>query len=406
MSGVLTASAAAALIAWLILIFARGGFWRARVDAHVESGEETLPKDIAVYAVVPARNEAQTIGTAMASLAAQRFAGNLRIFLVDDHSDDATVEIAREAVEGSSGESCLRIVQAADPPAGWTGKLNAMECGVRAALTSAPPPDYWLFTDADIRHDPDNLHMLVEKARRDQLALVSLMVRLRCASAWECILIPAFVFFFQKLYPFAWVNDPARDSAAAAGGCILLTHAAFARMGGLRTIHDRLIDDCSLAGAVKATGGTIWLGLTDRTESIRRYDTLEEVWSMVKRTAYTQLDHSPVLLTGTILGMLLLYIVPLLAIIGGLITHAIPPVLLGLATLALQAVAYRPTISAYGLHPRNVFTLPLAATLYTAMTADSAIAHARRQGGVWKGRSHSSQSPSSTQRARSHVSSE
>jgi hopene-associated glycosyltransferase HpnB len=386
MSGLLTATAAVALIAWLVLIFARGGFWRARVDTHLHGAAEALSGCIRVYAIVPARNEAHTVGTAIASLTAQRFAGELRIFLVDDHSEDDTAEIAREAVSNSPQAQRLAIVRAAEPPWGWTGKLNAMECGVRAATASAPAPDYWLFTDADIRHAPDNLQKLVEKAQRDRLALVSLMVRLRCASAWERLLIPAFVFFFQKLYPFAWVNDPARESAAAAGGCILLTHGAFMRMGGLRTIHDRLIDDCSLAGAVKATGGTIWLGLTDRTESIRRYDTLHEIWSMVKRTAYTQLDYSPVLLVGTIVGMLVLYLVPLIALVVGLIAHAPLAAAIGVITLLLQAIAYCPTLTVYGLGPQLALTLPIAATLYTTMTADSALAYFRKRSGVWKGR--------------------
>jgi hopene-associated glycosyltransferase HpnB len=379
-------TATIAAVAWCVLTFARGGFWRARVDAHRDDAQTEEQTGFTVYAVVPARNEAQTVGTAIASLTAQRFEGAFRIFLVDDHSEDDTAEIARAGAAQTAGAERLEIVRATEPQAGWTGKLNAMECGVRAALGALPPPDYWLFTDADIRHDPDNLRELAAKARREQLALVSLMVRLRCASAWERLLIPAFVFFFQKLYPFAWVNDPARETAAAAGGCVLLAHGALARMGGLRTIHDRLIDDCSLAGAVKATGGRIWLGLTDRTESIRRYETLDDIWSMVKRTAYTQLEHSPALLAGTIVGMTLLYVVPLIAFLCGLVSRDIVLGILGAGALLLQAIAYRPTLLAYGLDQRRVLTLPFAAALYTAMTADSALAHARKRGGVWKGR--------------------
>lgn len=389
----LIVTAVIALLAWFVLMFARGGFWRARVDTHLRdevAGDEQTR--VTVYAVVPARNEAQTVGTAIASLTAQDFDGILRVFLVDDHSTDETTEIAREAAAQTSRAQRLEIVSACEPPSGWTGKLNAMECGVRAALGSCPPPDYWLFTDADIRHDCENVRRLVEKARSEHLALVSLMVRLCCASAWERLLIPAFVFFFQKLYPFTWVNDPSRETAAAAGGCILLAHNAFARMGGLRTIHDRLIDDCSLAGAVKATGGTIWIGLTNRTESMRRYETLEDIWSMVKRTAYTQLEYSPVLLACTVVGMALLYIVPLVAFLSGLVLHDVPLGVLGAGALLLQAIAYRPTLLAYGLDQRQVLTLPFAAALYTAMTADSALAHACKRGGVWKGRYNSVQS--------------
>jgi hopene-associated glycosyltransferase HpnB len=388
----LIVTAVIALLAWIALMFGRGGFWRARVDTHLrdESASEEQTR-ITVYAVVPARNEAQTVGTAIASLTAQEFDGALRVFLVDDHSEDKTAEIARAAAAQTSRAQRLEIVRASEPPSGWTGKLNAMECGVRAALGSSPPPDYWLFTDADIRHDRENVRKLVDKARRDHLAMVSLMVRLCCASAWERLLIPAFVFFFQKLYPFAWVNDPARETAAAAGGCILLAHDAFARMGGLRTIHDRLIDDCSLAGAVKATGGTIWLGLTNRTESMRRYETLEDIWSMVKRSAYTQLEYSPAMLALTVVGMALLYIIPLVALASGVVLHDVLLAVLGAGALLLQAIAYRPTLLAYGLDQRQVLTLPFAAALYTAMTADSALAHVRKRGGVWKGRYNSVQ---------------
>jgi hopene-associated glycosyltransferase HpnB len=383
--------AALALIAWIVLLFVHGGFWRVRVDVHAFEGAAAADPSAAlptVYAVVPARNEAQSVGITMHSLATQRYDGLLRIFLVDDQSEDGTVDVARSALAGMPGEERLQIVRASAPLPGWSGKINAMECGVHASLTSFSPPEYWLFTDADISHDPDNVRTLVEKARRDGLALASLMVRLRCESVWERLLIPAFVFFFQKLYPFAWVNDSTRRTAAAAGGCILLRHDALVRIGGLRAIHDRLIDDCSLAAAVKESGAPIWLGLTDRTSSVRRYETLGEIWSMVKRTAYTQLNHSPLLLAGAVAGMLLIYAIPVVAVIMGAATHDAWLESIGAVALAASTMAYHPTVEAYHRSPGWCLTLPAAALLYTLMTIDSALAHTRKNGGAWKGRTY------------------
>jgi hopene-associated glycosyltransferase HpnB len=383
----MTAAVLVALGAWIVLVFGRGGFWRAQLDEHLLA---RAPGDApaSVYAIVPARNEAEVVAEAIASLVGQEYVGNFHVFLVDDHSGDGTVEVARAAVAGNEHAERLTIVQAAPLEAGWTGKLGAMHSGVRAALAQLPPPDYWLFTDADIRHDPLNVRSLVAKARDGDLALVSLMVRLRCASAWERLLIPAFVFFFQKLYPFAWVNDRARATAAAAGGCMLLANQTLTAIGGLGAIRGRLIDDCALGAAVKATGAPIWLGLTDKTSSIRRYETLSEVWSMVKRTAYTQLGHSPLRLALTVGGMLLLYVVPVAGLIAGIVVHARVLGALSLATLWLIGLTYGGTVRAYRLPSRWTLTLPLAAAMYTAMTLDSALAHAQSRGGGWKGRTY------------------
>jgi hopene-associated glycosyltransferase HpnB len=383
----MTAVALAALGAWVVLVFGRGGFWRAQLDTHLlAQGSGDAPAT--VYAIVPARNEAEVVAEAIASLVGQEYAGNFKVFLVDDHSHDGTAQIARAAAAAHEHGERLTIVQATPLEAGWTGKLGAMHCGVRAALAQLPAPDYWLFTDADIRHDPLNVRSLVAKARDGDLALVSLMVRLRCASAWERLLIPAFVFFFQKLYPFAWVNDRARATAAAAGGCMLLTNQTLSAIGGLGAIRGRLIDDCALGAAVKATGASIWLGLTDKTSSIRRYETLSEVWSMVKRTAYTQLGHSPSRLALTVAGMLLLYVVPVAALILSVAFHGRVLGALSLVTLGLTALSYGGTVRAYRLPSRWTLTLPLAAAMYTAMTLDSALAHAQSRGGGWKGRTY------------------
>lgn len=388
MQVLIIAAVLAALAAWIVLVCGRGYFWRAPLDAHLLVQEPADEPRATVYAVVPARNEAEVVAAAIASLVGQDYAGTLHVLLVDDHSQDGTAHVARAAVAGHEHAQRLTVVAATPLEAGWTGKLNAMHSGVRAALAHLPAPDYWLFTDADIRHDPLNVRSLVAKAQHGDLALVSLMVRLRCTSAWERLLIPAFVFFFQKLYPFAWVNDRARATAAAAGGCMLLANETLTGIGGLGAIRGRLIDDCALGAAVKATGASIWLGLTDKTTSLRRYETLHEVWSMVKRTAYTQLGHSPFRLLLTVAGMLLLYVVPVMGLVAGIAMHERVLVAVSLATLGLIAMAYTGTVRAYRLPTRWTLTLPLAAAMYTAMTLDSALAHAQSRGGGWKGRTY------------------
>jgi hopene-associated glycosyltransferase HpnB len=339
-----------------------------------------------VAAVVPARNEAETIGSALASLAAQRFAGSLSVTLVDDASDDGTATIARAAVATSPANDRLYIQSGRALEMPWTGKLNALDAGVASVRARLGEPTFWLFTDADIVHHPENVAELVGKARRDDLDLVSLMVRLRCESPWERLLVPAFIFFFAKLYPFAWSNDPARTTAAAAGGCVLLRASALERIGGLRAISDRLIDDCALAAAVKSTGGATWLGLTTRTASVREYGTLEPFWTMVKRTAFTQLGRSYPATIGAALAMSFLYIAPPALTITGALRRDAPLAGLAGAAWALMAALYAPTLRAYGRPLREALLLPIAAALYTAMTLDSARAHARGKGGAWKGR--------------------
>ncbi len=380
-------AALASFAAWIVLLTARGGFWREPLDAHrycerIELGSTR------VEAVVPARDEAEVIGTSLSSLAAQRFAGTLHVTLVDDHSVDGTSAIAGDALARGSGPERCTIVGAAPLEPGWTGKLGALESGVRAISAVRPAPDYWLFSDADIEHDPDNVQELVAKARGDDLDLVSLMVRLRCRSRWERLLVPAFIFFFQKLYPFAWSNDPRRATAAAAGGCVLISNTALERIGGLASISDRLIDDCALALKVKKSGGRIWLGLTRRTRSIRPYENLDTLWTMIKRTAYTQLGLSRSILALAVAGMLLLYLVPVAAALAGALDGRLALFAAGLAGWTLMALAYSPTIRAYELPRHAAFGLPLAALLYTAMTVDSALAHARKRGGGWKGRTY------------------
>jgi hopene-associated glycosyltransferase HpnB len=377
----------ASLAGWTVLLAARGGFWRARVDAHLDAPPFDA-RAVRVEAIVPARDEADVIWRSLPTLVGQRFAGEVRVTVVDDASHDETAARARAAAEASPHRERLAVVAARPLESGWSGKLNALDTGVAHVLAERGAPDFWLFTDADIEHDRENLAALVAKACADGLDLVSLMVRLRCESAWEKLLVPAFVFFFAKLYPFTWANDPKRELAAAAGGCVLISHRALQRIGGLSAIGDRLIDDCALAAAVKRTGGRTWLGLTDRTTSVRRYESLSTVWAMVKRSAFAQLRHSYALLAVTLAAMVLLYIVPPVSTLVGVAQRDLRVALAGALAWGAMAFAYRPTLRAYGRHRREAFALPAAAALYTAMTLDSALAHARKRGGRWKNRTY------------------
>jgi hopene-associated glycosyltransferase HpnB len=364
-------AAACAVLVWLYLLLGRGGFWRLN---ETEISAEPVASRIAV--VIPARNEAETIGQTIASLAAQNFAGPLHIFLVDDHSADGTAEIAR----ASAGPDLLDVVAAPPLAAGWTGKTWALAEGVRQAEQFQP--DYVLFSDADITHSPGGIAQLVARAEAGGYDLVSWMVRLRSETFAEKALIPAFVFFFLMLYPPAWTGSARHRTAGAAGGCILLRWEALMRMGGIAAIRRELIDDCALANAVKSTGGKVWLGVTSKTESIRGYGTFGEIGRMISRTAFWQLRHSVVLLLGTMVGMFVTYILPPLVLLTG------RPTVMALGALAwiLMIAAYTPSLRFYRLSPVWAPALPLVAVFYTGATIHSAMRFWTGRGGEWKGR--------------------
>ena len=372
------------LVVWAGLLRFRGNFWHA--DQRLSDAPPALSHWPEVVAVIPARNEADGVGRAVASLLGQDYPGRFSAVLVDDNSDDGTADIARRAAAG--GTERLKIVTGAPLAEGWTGKLWAVHQGLAEAERFAPAAAYVLLTDADIVHESGTLARLVGRAQSENRHLVSLMVKLRCRAFWEKLLIPAFVFFFQKLYPFPWVNDPARATAAAAGGCMLVRRDTLAAIGGIAAIRDRLIDDCALAAAIKREG-PIWLGLAVHEESLRPYDHLADVWDMVARSAFEQLNRSWAALLGAVLGMVLLYVVPPLAALYGGAAGDGPACVAGLGGWALMALAYRPTVRLYGLSGWIALTLPVAGVLYTAMTADSALRHWRGRGGGWKGRSYS-----------------
>jgi hopene-associated glycosyltransferase HpnB len=368
------------LAIWLYLLTGRGGFWRA---AERDDG---FPADIAaawpaVAAIVPARDEAASVGQTVASLLQQVYAGELRVIVIDDQSRDSTTQVAREAAAKAGAAERLAVLSGRSLPAGWTGKLWAQQQGVQFADEMANPPDYLLLTDADIVYSPDAVAHLVARAQTNGIVLTSLMAKLHCKSLAERIFIPAFIFFFQMLYPFAWANDPRRTTAAAAGGCMLVRREALRQAGGMAAIRGALIDDCALAKLLKARG-PIWIGLTERVHSIRSYPAVTEIRGMIVRTAYAQLRYSPLLLAGTILGLALTYLAPVaLTFFAGVFAQFV-----GLFAWLLMALAFRPTLRFYGLSAFWGLALPAIAAAYMAFTLDSAYQHARGRGGMWKGR--------------------
>ncbi|MGF1497702.1 MAG: glycosyltransferase [Elainellaceae cyanobacterium] len=394
---------------WVYLLGFRGQFWRA--TPHLEAAEIPVPSPMrSVCVVIPARNEADVLPVTVRSLLTQDYAGAISIILVDDHSTDGTATVAQETAQAINAQRSeprsLEVLTAQPLPVGWTGKLWALEQGTQLALGRSPRPDYLLLSDADIEHAPHNLAHLVAKADADQLDLASIMVRLRTDSFWEKLLIPAFVFFFQKLYPFRWVNDPQNSMAGAAGGCLLLRPDALERIGGIAAIRQALIDDCALAQAIKRQPAKelpppahpsnplihpIWLGLSSQTRSLRPYPDLKTIWDMVARTAYTQLNYSPLLLLGTILAMTLVYLVPPVSAIAGLLFGSKVMAIAGGLAWLLMTVAYWPIVRFYQCSPVFAGCLPAIALLYTLMTLDSAIRHWQGRGGAWKGRTYPGQ---------------
>ena len=363
---------------WLYLIVGRGAFWLCGVR-DTDRPSLDVPQWPAVVAVVPARNEANHIAASIGSLLRQEYSGSFRIVLVDDDSSDGTALIATRAA--ASAPSQLIVVGSESPPRGWTGKIWAVKQGIASA--EELQPEYLLLTDADIVHAPDTLAWLVKHARAGGFVLTSLMAKLRCESLAERTHVPAFIYFFQMLFPFSWVSKPHASTAAAAGGCMLVRADALENAGGIASIRNALIDDCSLAEKLKKVG-PVWLGLTDRSRSIRPYDTLADVRRMIARSAYAQLRYSPLLLAATIAMMVLTFIAPpLLAIFATGLTRY-----LGIVVWLAMTISYIPTLRFYRLSPLWSLALPGIAALYLYYTIISAYDHMRGRGGQWKGRIH------------------
>lgn len=375
---------------WVYLALFRAGFWRGKERLPPAPDPDHWP-DVCV--IIPARNEAQSIQQVIEAHMASDYAGTLSITLVDDHSTDATAERARAgAAATGQGRRNFELISAGDLPPGWTGKLWALNAGLEQLEKTGKQPKYVLFTDADILLAPDTLSRITAKAEAENLSLVSLMARLDARGFWGALLVPAFVYFFQKLYPFPRANDPMENLAAAAGGCMLIRKSALDDVGGLHPIRNELIDDCALARSIKnrSASEAIWLGLsTGETVSLRDNRKLASIWNMVARTAFAQLNHSTVLLAGTVTAMLLIYIAPVVFAFSFAAHGNIPVLMIALSSWGIMAGTYWPTLKLYGQEPWQSIALPLASLFFTAMTISSALRHYKGRGGEWKGRFYS-----------------
>ncbi len=383
-------AAGLSLIAWLVLIVGRGGFWDARPQLPSAASDPVLPGSLpSVVAVIPARNEQDILRKTLPTVLGQSYGGELRVVVVDDRSTDATADVAQQIADAHDASTRLTVLSGRPLPDGWAGKVWAMRQGTDLATSMSA--DYVWFTDADIAHDPGMLRALVGKARAENLDLASIMAKLRMDSEWDRLLIPAFVYFFAKLYPFRFVNETHRKTAGAAGGCMLVRSQALERAGGLERIRSALIDDCALGQLIKGNGGRIWLGFSTGVRSIRAYGTLRSVWNMVARSAYHQLGYSPLNLLGTVLGMLFLYLTPpafalaglvlgMVNIMGGWILAAC-----GATTWGLMSLSFIPILRHQDGRMWNAFFLPIAGMLYTSMTISSAWRHVTGRVRVWRG---------------------
>jgi hopene-associated glycosyltransferase HpnB len=407
---ILAAAGGLAAVAWLYLLAGHGGYWRTgqRLPPVPAAGSARPGGWPAVSVIVPARDEAAMLPVTLPTLLGQDYPGDIDVVLVDDGSSDGTAEVARQlgrdacrGREGSPGCRTLRVASGTAPPDGWAPKVWAMAQGV----ARAGPAPYLLFTDADIAYRPSVLTSLVTVAEHDDRVLVSQMALLRAESFWERVLVPAFVYFFAQLYPFRRVNRPGGRTAAAAGGCMLVRRRALDAGPGLAGIAGARIDDVALGRLLKRPPavGRCWLGLSSDVTSVRPYPGLASLWHMVTRSAYTQLRYSPVLLAGTMAGLLWLYALPpgvALAGLAGLAVGAGPPAAwcaaAGLAGWLIMTVSFVPVLRLYRLPARRAPGLPLIALLYAAMTFDSARRHYGGRGGEWKGRV----SPAAAQRSR------
>ncbi|MFJ3903053.1 glycosyltransferase [Streptomyces sp. NPDC090025] len=386
-----TATVSLAVWGWLLL--GQGFFWRTdqRLPAPRPAAGPASGRWPAVVVVVPARDEAEVLPLSLPSLLAQEYPGRAEVILVDDGSTDGTGRTAAELAAARPGGLPLTVVRPGEPAPGWTGKLWALRHGM--ALAHAREPGFLLLTDADIAHEPTSLRVLVEAAEGHRLDLVSQMARLRVTSGWERLIVPAFVYFFCQLYPFRWINRRRPLATAAAGGCVLLRAETARRAGVPEVIRQAVIDDVSLARAVRRSGGRVWLGLADRVDSVRPYPRLGDLWRMVSRSAYTQLRHSPLLLAGTVGGLALVYLVPPVALAAGLAVGDPRAAWAGALAWAVMAGTYLPMLRYYRQPAWLAPLLPFTALLYLLMTVDSAVLHHRGRGAAWKGRTYARPEP-------------
>jgi hopene-associated glycosyltransferase HpnB len=383
---------ALALAAWLCVLLAphQPHRVRERLEARADGSEDDLGT---VTVIIPARDEAALIGRTIAALGSQ--GRGLTVIVVDDQSSDDTRGAAERAARAAKGGGLtvfekksvpyisLRVVDGRPLPDGWAGKLWALEQGL--AVADRP---YVLLLDADIELAPRTVPELLDKLRERDATLVSLMAELNGETFWERLLSPAFVFFFKLLYPFARSNDAAKPTAAAAGGCMLVRTDALRQIGGFAAIRGALIDDCTLAAALKRHRPPIWLGLTHSVRSLRPYPHLGDFWSMVARSAFTQLRYSVWLLLLATALMIVTLLVPVVGVVAGAAAADSRLALTAGAAWLAIAAAYWPVVSFYRLPPIWAASLPLAGALFLAMTWGSAVGYWRGTRARWKARAY------------------
>jgi hopene-associated glycosyltransferase HpnB len=368
------------LLIWIVLTFFRGAFWQLSAFDDDIAVHESPPSWPRVVAIVPGRDEAETIARTVESLVAQDYPGEFHIIIVDDNSKDATASIAQDTAQARGASERVAVLRGAPLQPGWIGKSWALDQGIAQAASFSP--DYFFFTDADIVHAPDTARRLVARAESGGLDLVSLMVLWQLKTLPERLLIPALVYFFLQLYPPKWIADAKSRTAGAAGGCLLLRRSALECIGGISTIRGEVIDDCALARTVKRSGGKIWTGVTRKSVSMRVYATFAEIRDMIARTAFTQLGYSAPLLLGTVAGMVLTYLLPVT------LAFDTQPLVwrLSITAWALMTITYLPTVRFYRLSPLWAPLLPAVAAFYSYATCVSAMRYWRGRGGQWKGR--------------------
>jgi hopene-associated glycosyltransferase HpnB len=376
---VLAVSSALALLAWVLVLLAPQQAHRLRERLEADPA---APNDLSTVTVlIPARNEAESIGRTLRSLARQ--GRNLEAIVVDDESTDGTAQAARAAAAALTPALTLRVLPGKPLPEGWAGKLWALEQGFAGV---ARP--FALLLDADIELAPHMVPALLRMARERNATLVSIMAKLNCTTFWERLLTPAFVFFFKLLYPFASSNDPSRRTAAAAGGCMLVHAEALRAIGGFAAIRDAIIDDCTLAAALKRARPPIWLGVSRSVRSLRVYAQLRDFWGMVSRSAFTQLKYSTAWLLLATALMAVTLLAPVAGAVVGLVAGDAPLAVLSLAAWLAMSAAYGPVVVFYRLPASYALALPAAGALFLAMTWSSALRYWRGTRASWKARNY------------------
>ena len=383
-----------AISAWVYIILLHGRkfpysdnyFWSNKIifekKYYFNEKEREIKKQVCV--LLPARNESKTITKTLRSIINQKSIF-LEVIVINDQSNDGTDNVARKTFEKYKFKN-YKIIDGDNLPNGWSGKIWALNQGMNEAIKNKKN-DYVLLIDADIVIDDDLIVSLTEIAMKEKIGMISLMAKLNCESLWEKILIPPFIYFFQKLYPFNYVNDFNNKLAAAAGGCIFSEISIFKKNNLFEIIKNEIIDDCNLAKQIKKKT-RIWLGLTDKVRSIRIYDNINSICSMISRCAYAQLKNSIIYLIISIFSMITLYLSGFIGVMT-FSSHNSFYVLIASVFLILSSLlVFIPTINFYKINRIFIFTLPFSAILYMFMTIISAFNFYFLKGNDWKGRKY------------------